>query len=1261
MSRAKIGELIKIRERPEATLSLVRAVKDAENTVESYIFTDSIRRDISIILEAVIKGDGGGFWIQAEYGAGKTHFLATLTSLLTHTEENIWNKVGDPEIRNYRKRLMNNKLFPVVINLKGAGNPDPSKDNLLEVLERGIEDSLEERGERGKVEITSDDEIVGWYNKQAQDLKEVIDRYIKQKKEKDPRQMEKRALASCIREYCEKSEIKPQISSTTKDRISYIYKQLRSIGYSGMLFVIDEFAGWQKNHPRSSENRAYSIDEDVLETIAWILPRENGLNTYAIVASADAPPAKLKGERFIQFSLFARGDEKEFDVIVARRVRDLIEEKLPEIREYYEYYRANNLMKGVGEDYFIQIFPFQPRCFDAIRGIVRNPEIENLASVRSAIHYIYDVVSDKSLLDRDTLIRVCDLLYSRDLTQDINMTLRDAYASYNVAIEGIKDLGLEEYADLAKDIVSTLFIWYIVNKDALLSPGDLAEMTLAPDTFLKNVDIVEYVLSKLRDLPQIRYTKGKGAVFNVSEESDKRIKEFNKIKRAILDADIKEYWLRSLTLPDAIFEKIQEADSPSREKATFRNVEYPGEVVLARAMRNEYYNEIKEELHFRIVFLTERSLVDSSALKDKRIAVCVPSDMSETLVDLIRDYAAISKMREEYNDRSGPDVDYDKEWIREKERSVIKEILGRQYGIYRNGEIITSQGLGIEIKKIFSTDKIDDILASLVEALLASAYTEQPFDSSAFKKKLQENDAKKIFEGFFKGSTKTSAIDACRNFGFGLGLSKATAPEKFDPIENNKMFQLIRAKLDENPEGVQTWKIYRELEKPPYGVRKDIITLYLLSFVRANTNAEIRLKSSAIRPIKKINSFNVEEVEWRSGIEDDFDILIRSAEITWNDVLPYARKISPELHSAYAPDEIRDQEKALIEKMSSIRELAEKTEGDLETLAGVFGDDVSMHKASLDRLRKICSAKDYREFYDLLEEIYSKDGARLEGDVGELDRLRAISNKSAMLLSIRTYLEKLKAPPSDPALVEKDRIMKEMKLTSMINDPALVEKIIEDFEKLKKEYTTRYQIGHREYHKEVEDLRKNLENVKFWVETLERLRKLMVVPSSWLSNYEALMDRVKPCAKKDPVDVSSEPICTCGYQIGAKPPTEEVENFIGNVERSLRSGIDNLIQLIKPLEQSDSKGTIKNLIALKDRMLDVCKLLDDTTVEYVKELQEKANIVQIESDLLKKFSGELVGEESVQAVADKFREELRAEIERAKSENPGKKIQMVLK
>jgi len=108
---------------------------------------------------------------------------------------------------------------------------------------------------------------------------------------------------------------------------------------------------------------------------------------------------------------------------------------------------------------------------------------------------------------------------------------------------------------------------------------------------------------------------------------------------------MREYWVRSLTLKDAIFEKLQEPDGYSGERVIFKNVEYPGEAVFTQRIEDKHCRELEEGMHFRIVFLTERDSVNPSALKDKRIAICIPAEMPEALREDVRGYAAISKMK----------------------------------------------------------------------------------------------------------------------------------------------------------------------------------------------------------------------------------------------------------------------------------------------------------------------------------------------------------------------------------------------------------------------------------------------------------------------------------------------------------------------------------------------------------------------------------------------------------------------------------------
>jgi hypothetical protein len=159
----KIDELIQIKQLGETTLSLIREIKfKPKETVGSYIFTNSIRDDFEKIFDSIIGNRGGGFWIQAEYGAGKTHFIATLSCLLMDTSESLWSLVENPEIRNYRFKFERRKLFPVVINLKGEASAGEKEEKLLRIIERHIEETLEERNLRDRVSIATSDEIIGW-------------------------------------------------------------------------------------------------------------------------------------------------------------------------------------------------------------------------------------------------------------------------------------------------------------------------------------------------------------------------------------------------------------------------------------------------------------------------------------------------------------------------------------------------------------------------------------------------------------------------------------------------------------------------------------------------------------------------------------------------------------------------------------------------------------------------------------------------------------------------------------------------------------------------------------------------------------------------------------------------------------------------------------------------------------------------------------------------------------------------------------------
>ena len=120
MPRLPLKELVLHKKTPLLTLELHNAaLKAPDETVETYIFTPTIRHHFIEVLESVALGRGQGYWVGAEYGSGKTHFLATLAALLSDFSDSLWEKISDDEIRRYQTRLKDHRLFPVILSLRG--------------------------------------------------------------------------------------------------------------------------------------------------------------------------------------------------------------------------------------------------------------------------------------------------------------------------------------------------------------------------------------------------------------------------------------------------------------------------------------------------------------------------------------------------------------------------------------------------------------------------------------------------------------------------------------------------------------------------------------------------------------------------------------------------------------------------------------------------------------------------------------------------------------------------------------------------------------------------------------------------------------------------------------------------------------------------------------------------------------------------------------------------------------------------------------
>jgi hypothetical protein len=1114
------------------------------------------------------------------------------------------------------------------------------------------------------------------------------------------------ALAGLIRQFCIENTISPQISASTKERISHIYAQLMDAGYNGVLFVIDEFAFWQDSHPEGSPE--YAHDEEVLETLAFVLPKELGLRIYTLVASQKPVPVKLRGshagDRFIDLPLLGGRGERDYDIIVSQRVRDVLPEMTPEINQYYDYYSHNfEFMKGMDEGAFRAIFPFQPRCFEVLRHITAR----GLATTRIGINILYDVIdphathnedpsSENNILAKDRLITVGGLLLSDNLIHGLKEVsdYRHAYQAYSSAVDTLPSLDLDEdQARLAQDIVKTLFLWHLAYLDSPrpMSLQDLTQATLTTEDILKPEDTVHLILAKLRDLPQISYTKEKGASFVIQVTRLSAPQRFNEIKQRITDQHhIQKKWRESLYLTpsEVLGESTLFAEfmpqQPKSVKIENRKVEYSGEVIISDTWRPEFGHPLhKEDHHFRITILMHNTDADGIAIEDERIAVCIPNGLSEAARDAVKDYLAICDMEEIYRHERGSDAEQIREWIRGKKPEVIRALISSQPKQYQSGKICTKSALAIEPKEVFSQPSNERRFALIANALLNNAYTAFPLNFAAFRKTISPVDAGKVFHGFFRHGASAQDKSALDNFAPGLYLAVTDNRRKFAPAANVPVFDYLKGKLEENKGHMPTWQVYRDLSNVPYGLPFALISLYILCFIRYGMPAvDLYLKPnhplilrSGSKPLhNKLTSATAPELEWKTGLDKYFDAISLSRGPTWNEVVPFARGLRPELKTTADPVEIEGQAQLLQEVLGSLRAMTTQVSSNLKLLSARLGNATDAVECdAVSRIADIAQASDYAQFYQAVQDRYTQPDV-FAADVSIYHRWENLSKSTADILNVKTYLDAVSLREGDPELrTDLLSLGGQLNLKSLLSSPSLWPSITEGFDRFKRRYRNTYQAHHRDYYKKVRELQQQMEDLKPRLEALGKLNQVTELGEPLGTDlprrYQSSSSKLSSCdvVVVDKVSVENDPTCSsCRLPLTQEPPAEEVPHLSRDLEKALKEQLRRLSsEAVKRVLERSTEDKVTKLLQIvhASELSSLVNVIDDEVIKFIRMLLLESNIQTVAQPVLIRLADEhpLIQEDGIEEVVAEFRRLLQEAFEQAKRQNPEKRIQLSLR
>ncbi len=1287
----ELGKIISVKPEPETTPSLTDIIQreKAARTVSDYLFTAALRGHFKRILECVVNEKGQGFWLQAEYGAGKTHFLGTLVDLLVWQDLKVWEHLRDEELKkDYAAPLAKKKWFPVAFSLRGMGQSGDG-DSLMRVFEEQIRESIKTFAPDldAGVKVTSPELADQWYQSEATDAEKagVAFFFGKEHKCSGEDYRSKNGPKKFGQELVRSGLPEGRLRAKFKERFAYIYEQITKLGsYEGIVFVVDEFRSWQDRHPPGTP--AYAEDEEVLETLAYVLPTQH-LNIVTIIASQGDMPQKLsgggEGDRFVPLYLLADKNKGDFGEIVTFRSRELQKGAAADIKDYYDYCRKEyKFIKqaNISLDAFTSIFPFQPRCFEVMRRITQNAEKHNLPTARSAIRMAWQTLSDTKLLSGKRLITLADIIDTDELRKGLNHEhYKDAYLNLQAAIEQLPELDVgPDERNQCKAILQTLLLWVLSLPDNLrdgLTSQEVAEAAWLNDDAVGAKDHAEHLLDVLiqNGFPVRRDKKSRAGEevwvysYELSAMQAQPGKFFAPLKKKYVQ-DLKRqdekwfeslFWDLSMITPEAqaelavnggIFAVFAPSDQrtaqerqsnqapkyslPHNSAASTRRVHriaYSGQVVISDRWRDELGEEIKHtDQHFRLVYLTAKPVESdekiTAALRDTRIAVCRPDQLTPETRDALADLLAAEEMKKNC---AAPNQGALREFADTKRRDVIKVILKCQQDEFRRGKVFTEKGYGVQAVQVFAGTK--DREEALAGVLLEKSYDTPLFSPKDLKKDFTDTDARKLFAGLFSKDPASAERDAVTNFGPGMELTVKSHPTEFKADHSQALAKMREALLGVSDRPVNDLKT--AFCRPPYALTQEMIALYVFALVRSGTwelalnpSTPVKLANEKVLPGNKLTAHTLGLVKWNTQLDKAMlgARIVASTQKGWDEVLPFARVLDDTLKPAATPDDELQRNEQLVATLRKLGTEVPEVEKGIAALALKLGSPAPKSFAEVcGRLKNLAATDSYQQFDAAVRESYA-DAQKFKEAYEEYEKARTLRDRAMEISQARDYLAATCELDADLA-INRENLLTLLSFDAQFSQPHLFAARLESFNNWKQDYVQAYRKRHRAYFEDLNKLAVSTEGLRPRAVALGRLNSIGELgppfsgTANVVSDLEVLGDALWLCPDAAEADVQgTNAICPkCQWTPVKALPQQAHDRLAQAVTRGLGDRLQRLKDaaistILKNADGDQGRADLKALLEIiqlanAEKLVGV--MTEDLAV-FLGQLLQEANIVQ---------------------------------------------------
>ena len=463
---------------------------------------------------------GQGYWIQAEFGSGKSHVLSFIGALALGGQAE-WELVREKErktglgrresLYNFyesglaKKTQESKGILVAVTTLVGHGGGTIGLDDTGRKLSEYVLDAVAEQFylENGRSLPLYPTEILAErflntddFDRYRRDLarflqdpnyfdeeeQEEIDEFLDDLQNNPDPGVQRDCGQRLWDFYTKYLDTTPRIPMETEKVLKHMVERLLAEGYAGLLLILDEVSLFMQGRVAQRGE-----DEKTLVVLSNRLARVENLPVWTICAAQQAIMPRIDGalnilarERLDLVPLLSK-EGAYYDIALAR-VREVTDPAA--VDQYYEdYKRGFSWPPSEGKDQFARFFPFYPPSL----GVVREVSL-NMTTVRSALYFMLQTLKTQRKQQSRELITLWSLFDDVvDYEEDPSGTTRAiasiktkwpkawrAYETAKAQLDTVVKGPLKVYRSRCEKIVKTLFLYHVAN----LAPNGLGHEEL---------------------------------------------------------------------------------------------------------------------------------------------------------------------------------------------------------------------------------------------------------------------------------------------------------------------------------------------------------------------------------------------------------------------------------------------------------------------------------------------------------------------------------------------------------------------------------------------------------------------------------------------------------------------------------------------------------------------------------------------------------------------------------------------------------------